>query len=80
MSDQLPSETLDTADWCAKHRSEKFWVDCWDCGGNCYTRHDCGEDCCCCLNPEDNVLCETCDGKGGYKLCATCAPGAFDDN
>lgn len=66
-------------DWCEKHRSEKCWVDCWNCGGEGVSHHDCGEDCCACLNPEDNVCCDNCHGEGGYKLCVTCAPGAFDD-
>ena len=39
-------------------------IDCWDCGGAGVTHHDCGEDCCACAYPEDNVLCETCGGKG----------------
>jgi hypothetical protein len=43
------------------------WIDCWKCGGEGYTDHDCGEDCCCCLNPEPNVRCDECDGKGGWK-------------
>lgn len=75
----LCTECEEKVDWCHKHRSEKVWVDCWNCGGEGYSDHDCGEDCCCCLHPEDNVICDNCRGKGGYKLCATCAPGAFDD-
>lgn len=39
-------------------------VYCWNCRGELYTSHDCGEDSCCCLYPEDNVPCDTCDGKG----------------
>lgn len=39
-------------------------IDCWDCGGEGVTHHDCGEDTCHCLNPEDNVTCETCGGRG----------------
>lgn len=42
------------------------WVECWNCGGEGYSYHDCGEDCCCCLNPEDNVICDICDGAGGW--------------
>ncbi len=38
--------------------------DCPGCGGEGYSSHDCGEDTCCCLDPEDNVLCEQCAGKG----------------
>ena len=43
------------------------WVDCWNCGGEGFSHHDCGEDCCCCLHPEDNVVCDICRGKGGHS-------------
>lgn len=44
----------------------KEWTDCWNCGGTGFIGHDCGEDTCCCLNPEDNVECDVCHGKGGW--------------
>ena len=44
------------------------WVDCYDCEDG-YSHHDCGEDCCCCLHPEPNVVCDICDGKGGWYEC-----------
>ena len=31
--------------------------------------HDCGEDCCCCLNPEENVVCQYCLGSGVSLIC-----------
>ncbi len=37
---------------------------CPNCGGTGYSHHDCGEDCCCCLDPDDNVVCDWCNGKG----------------
>jgi hypothetical protein len=37
---------------------------CSNCGGSGYSHHDCGEDCCACLQPEDNVVCDWCEGKG----------------
>lgn len=40
--------------------------------GNCddgYVGHDCGEDCCCCADPEDNVACEICHGNGTIAHC-----------
>jgi hypothetical protein len=43
-------------------------VECWDCCGEGVTHHACGEDTCCCLNPEDNVTCATCGGKGYLSL------------
>lgn len=45
------------------------WEECWNCGGSGYSHHDCGEDCCCCFYPEDNVECDICDGKGGWHVC-----------
>ena len=36
---------------------------CFECGGDGYV-HDCGEDICFCLNPEPNVKCSQCLGKG----------------
>lgn len=42
---------------------------CDDCGGDGYWGHDCGEDVCCCLDPEDNEPCETCGGEGGWWYC-----------
>ncbi len=42
------------------------WIECENCGGEGFVGHDCGEDCCCCLDPEDNVPCDVCGGKGGY--------------
>jgi hypothetical protein len=44
----------------------RTWVECWQCGGEGTTGHDCGEDCCCCLNPYDNVVCDICHGKGAW--------------
>lgn len=43
------------------------WVDCWNCNGEGVTHHECGDDVCCCLLPEDNVICDYCNGDGGYK-------------
>ena len=43
-------------------------VDCWDCGGEMYTHHNCGEDVCCCADPQPNVRCETCEGKGFLEV------------
>lgn len=44
----------------------RVWVGCWSCGGEGTAGHDCGEDCCACLWPEDNVTCDICRGKGGW--------------
>jgi hypothetical protein len=31
--------------------------------------HDCGEDCCACLEPEENDPCAQCGGIGGWYVC-----------
>lgn len=38
---------------------------CWACHGDGWF-HDCGEDTCCCANPEAQYIypCEECDGSG----------------
>ena len=45
--------------------------ECPDCEDG-YSYHDCGEDTCCCLDPEPNVPCDTCDGHGGWWRCECC--------
>jgi hypothetical protein len=59
---------------CARCGTSAFHVDCYDCE-NGYSHHDCGEDCCCCLNPEPNVPCDVCGGSGGWWQC--CSPGNY---
>lgn len=54
---------------CARCGSSVEWLDCWNCAGDGFSYHDCGEDCCACLHPEDNVECDFCDGKGGRWHC-----------
>ena len=44
------------------------WLECWQCGGEGVSHHDCGEDTCCCLMPENNVLCDICNGDGGWYI------------
>lgn len=61
---------------CEKCGDELQWRTCWDCGGECVTHHDCGEDTCCCLDPGDNVTCGTCYGGGGWKQCRACYTGS----
>ena len=52
--------------------SDMTWESCWQCGGE-GGFHDCGEDCCCCEDPENdlNEPCEECKGQGGYLQCAS---------
>lgn len=65
-------------DYCGTCGSQKLWKDCWNCEDG-YSHHDCGEDCCACLHPEDNVTCDICRGHGGFTMCARCHPENFDD-
>lgn len=48
---------------------DEVWEDCQNCGGDGLEGHDCGEDSCCCLSPEDNRQCDICDGDGGWYVC-----------
>jgi hypothetical protein len=54
---------------CGRCGSSIAWEDCSYCGGEGYSSHDCGEDCCCCLYPEDNVVCDICEGEGVFPIC-----------
>ena len=56
---------------CKKCDTEVFWSDCYACDEG-YSHHDCGDDTCCCLNPEPNVKCDICNGEGGWWVCVTC--------
>lgn len=43
---------------------------CWQCDGE-GGWHDCGEDCCCCADPDEiDIWCDECDGEGEYLVCA----------
>jgi len=46
---------------------------CEQCDGSGYDDHDCGEDCCCCLDPEENEPCDLCRGEGGWWTCENTA-------
>lgn len=46
------------------------------CDGEGLYGHDCGEDCCPCLEPDDNMPCDQCGGDGGWWFCEnTACPG-----
>lgn len=68
---------IETTPRCETCHHFKCMRECWDCRGECYTHH-CGDDTCCCLEPEDNVTCDTCHGKGGWFQCFKCHP--WDDD
>jgi len=62
----------DGRDWdchCARCGSSLMFDDCDYCGGSGFTGHDCGEDCCACADPEDNVECQICGGHGTISHC-----------
>jgi hypothetical protein len=64
----------DGGDWecqCARCGSSLMWEDCYGCAGEGLRGHDCGEDTCCCLDPEDNVECSNCGGSGGHYDCVS---------
>ena len=42
---------------------------CDQCDGEGVFGHDCGEDVCCCLDPEENEPCALCGGEGGWWHC-----------
>ena len=54
---------------CARCGSSIDWEACTNCGGDGLVGHDCGEDCCCCLYPEDNVVCDICRGECSFPVC-----------
>jgi len=63
---------------CTKCGQEKDLIECWNCGGEVYVDHDCGEDVCCCAYPEDNVVCDICAGRGMNLVCTSCYPEVLD--
>src|ERR1700719_2468023 len=50
---------------CARCGSSCDYERCDQCEDG-YDGHDCGEDCCCCLHPEENVVCQICRGYSGW--------------
>jgi hypothetical protein len=54
---------------CARCGSSVMPEDCDNCGGTGVSSHDCGEDTCCCLDPDDNVTCDWCGGRGHFWVC-----------
>jgi hypothetical protein len=67
--DRDREQKLCTDPSCARCGSSMTWIDCEMCGGEGVDGHDCGEDCCCCIDPEDNVPCDACRGRGGWWQC-----------
>jgi hypothetical protein len=61
---------------CEKCGNAKAWIECANCDDG-FSGHDCGEDCCCCADPEPNVICDVCRGEGGWWACLDCADPQF---
>jgi hypothetical protein len=62
--------------WDDEECDDGPWIECWNCLGECLVDHDCGEDCCCCADPQPNVLCDICDGAGGWERVTESTSGA----
>ncbi len=54
---------------CGRCGGATQWIDCDQCDEG-FSHHECGEDCCVCLEPENNVLCDFCQGSRGRFVCA----------
>jgi hypothetical protein len=54
---------------CARCGSSCYSEACEQCDGDGVYGHDCGEDCCCCFDPEDNEVCSLCDGDSHWMCC-----------
>jgi len=65
--------------FCKACHSELDWVECEQCSGEGVDGHECGEDCCCCADPEDNVPCDACGGKAGWWQCYACTANVTPD-
>ena len=71
--DAAHNEMDEPRDCCPRCGNAKEWRECYNCEDG-LSDHDCGEDCCCCLEPENNVRCDICEGSGGWMCCMICAP------
>lgn len=60
--------TPDDEDYCRICGAPMERVSCWHCLGEGGFQ-DCGEDCCCCLEPELNEGCQECGSRGTYLEC-----------
>jgi hypothetical protein len=67
------SDEYDDTDDCVNCEICGSWCEaeqCWQCQGE-GGFHDCGEDCCCCLDKEEITdECSECEGRGFYWICS----------
>lgn len=73
IADHPPDYRKEYGCQCARCGSSIERRQCENCGGTGEDGHDCGEDCCCCLHPDDNVTCDICCGDGGWWECLSTA-------
>lgn len=57
--------------YCEKCGTDLDRTSCWQCFGE-GGFHDCGEDCCPCLEPDLNEPCDECGGEGFIDFCPRC--------
>jgi hypothetical protein len=69
IADHQPYDGRQWACQCARCGSSVERVECENCRGEGVDGHECGEDVCCCLDPEPNVTCDYCRGEGGWWQC-----------
>lgn len=71
-----PDHPHDGRQWdcqCARCGSSLAFERCEMCGGDGLDGHDCGEDSCCCMDPEPNLTCDACRGRGSFPQCCSTA-------
>ncbi len=66
--DEMYATGLDIDCCCARCGSSIHMENCDQCEDG-FDGHDCGEDCCCCRYPEENVPCQYCCGRGFFRFC-----------
>lgn len=66
--DEMYKQGVEIDCQCARCGSSVFSEHCDQCEDG-YSGHDCGEDCCCCAFPEDNIPCDYCRGRGVWHRC-----------
>ncbi len=77
IAERPPSDGREWDCRCARCGSSADYEHCYNCEDG-YSSHDCGEDCCCCLYPENNVRCDVCEGYGGWNQCMSSAEWCED--
>lgn len=68
IADHPPQDGRQWECQCARCGSEMEWKTCDGCDDG-FSHHDCGEDTCCCLDPDNNITCQACEGDGGWQMC-----------